>query len=270
MGQCLDDAEVCVVQRDVLAYEGDANLAVDIFSALDHSGPFAQVGLLAVEAEAAAGHVREPGFFQHQRHLVEYWSRQVGDGVFLGDVAEERNFIKYIAGYFVIAAAHDNVRLDSDSEKLLAAVLGGFALKLSASGDGNDERNVYEHDILTSDFLRDLAYCLEERLGFDVADGSAYLGDDDVSVLCSDGEDALLYLVGNVGDYLYGAAEVVAGSLAVEHAPVYLAGGDRRIFRKVFVNKPFVMSKVEIGLGAVVGDEDLAVLIRTHGSGIDV
>ena len=30
------------------------------------------------------------------------------------------------------------------------------------------------------------------------------------------------------------------------------------------------MAEVEVGLGAVVGDEHLAVLIRAHGAGIDV
>jgi len=30
------------------------------------------------------------------------------------------------------------------------------------------------------------------------------------------------------------------------------------------------MTEVEIGLGAVVGDEHLAVLIRAHGPGIDI
>ena len=98
------------------------------------------------------------------------------------------------------------VRLYPDAEQLLAAVLRGLALELAAAGDGDDERDVYEHDVLTPDLQRDLAYGLEEGLGLDIADGAADLGDDDVGVLGADGEDALLFLVGYVGDNLYRAA----------------------------------------------------------------
>ncbi len=44
---------------------------------------------------------------------------------------------------------------------------------------------------------------------------------------------------------------------------VVLAGGGAP-------GEALVMAEVEIGLGAVVGDEDLAVLIRRHRAGIDV
>ena len=40
--------------------------------------------------------------------------------------------------------------------------------------------------------------------------------------------------------------------------------GERR------VREALVVAQVEIGLGAVVGDEDFAVLERAHGAGIDV
>src|SRR6202044_3326278 len=36
------------------------------------------------------------------------------------------------------------------------------------------------------------------------------------------------------------------------------------------VGEALVVAEVEVGLGAVIGDEDLAVLERAHGAGIDV
>ena len=36
------------------------------------------------------------------------------------------------------------------------------------------------------------------------------------------------------------------------------------------MGEAFVVAEVEVGLGAVVGDEDFAVLERTHRSGVDV
>jgi hypothetical protein len=39
---------------------------------------------------------------------------------------------------------------------------------------------------------------------------------------------------------------------------------------QVRIEEAFVVPDVEVGLGAVVGDEDLAVLERVHGAGVDV
>jgi hypothetical protein len=39
---------------------------------------------------------------------------------------------------------------------------------------------------------------------------------------------------------------------------------------QIDVEEPFVVPDVEVGLGAVVGDEDLAVLERVHRPGVDV
>ena len=39
---------------------------------------------------------------------------------------------------------------------------------------------------------------------------------------------------------------------------------------EVLVDEPLVVAEVEVGLAAVLGDEDLAVLAGVHGAGVDV
>ena len=39
---------------------------------------------------------------------------------------------------------------------------------------------------------------------------------------------------------------------------------------QVFVNEPLIVAQVQIGLGPILGDEDLSVLERAHGAGIDI
>ena len=81
---------------------------------------------------------------------------------------------------------------------------------------------------------------------------------------------AALDLVGDVRDDLHGVAEVLAAALLGDHRRVDLAGGDVRRLAQVDVEEPLVVPDVEVGLGAVVGHEDLAVLERVHRAGIDV
>ena len=51
---------------------------------------------------------------------------------------------------------------------------------------------------------------------------------------------------------------------------VDLAGGDVRLAGERPVEEPLVVADVEVGLGAVLGDEDLTVLERVHRPRVDV
>ena len=82
--------------------------------------------------------------------------------------------------------------------------------------------------------------------------------------------DPLLDLVGDVRDDLDGRAEVVAAPLAPDHRVVDPAGGDVRGARRVRVGEALVVAEVEVGLGAVLGHEHLAVLVRRHRARVDV
>ena len=126
-----------------------------------------------------------------------------------------------------------------------------------------------EQHVVPVDLPLELADGLDEGLPLDVADGAADFGDDHVGGLAHAAE-LFLDFVGDVGDDLYRAAVVAAGALAVQHRIVDLAGGDGAVAGEVFVDEAFVMSKVEVGFHAVLGDEHLAVLVGVHRSGIDV
>ena len=112
---------------------------------------------------------------------------------------------------------------------------------------------------------------LEEGLALDVAGGAADLGNDHIG-LGGRGQivDIALDLVGDVGDDLNGLAEVSALTLLIQHVPVDLAGGEVRILVQVLVDEALVMAQVQVGLGAVVGDEDLTVLQGAHGTRVHV
>ena len=72
-----------------------------------------------------------------------------------------------------------------------------------------------------------------------------------------------------MGYDLNGPAEKVAAPFAGDDRCVDLTRRDV-VPGEIFVDEPLVVSKIKIGLGAVIGDEDLAVLIRRHRARIDV
>ena len=168
-------------------------------------------------------------------------------------------------------AQDDDVGLDADAAQLLDRVLGRLRLELAGGGERGQQRHVDVQDVGPPDVLAHLADGLEERQALDVADGPADLDDHDVRVaVAGDAPDPLLDLVGDVRDDLDRAAEVVAAALLGDDRLVDAAGRDVAELGQVLVDEPLVVAEVEVRLGAVVGDEDLAVLVRAHRARIHV
>ena len=163
------------------------------------------------------------------------------------------------------------MRLDPDPAQLVDRVLGRLRLQLAGVADVGDEGQVHEHAPLRPEVGVELADRLEEGQRLDVADRAADLGDHEVDRLrLGDDQDPVLDLVGDVRDHLDGGAEVVAAALALDHRVVDGARGDVGGPRGVLVGEPLVVAEVEVGLGAVLGDEHLAVLEGAHRPGVDV
>jgi hypothetical protein len=84
------------------------------------------------------------------------------------------------------------------------------------------------------------------------------------------GEHPRLDLVGDVRDHLHGSAQVVSAAFLLDDRVVDLSGRDVVLPPHGDVEEALVMADVQVGLGAVVGDVDLAVLVRAHRARIDV
>ena len=171
----------------------------------------------------------------------------------------------------MVGAQDDDVGLDADPAQLLDGVLGRLRLQLAGRLERGQQRHVDVDDVVAPDVLAHLADRLEEGEALDVADGAADLDDDDVrAAVAGDALDALLDLVGDVGDDLDRAAQVVAAALLGDHRLVDAAGRHVGELGEVLVDEALVVPQVEVRLGAVVGDEDLAVLVRRHRPRVDV
>jgi hypothetical protein len=112
---------------------------------------------------------------------------------------------------------------------------------------------VDERAAVAADLVAQLADRLEEREGLDVADRAADLDHLEVGLLgLGQRTDARLDLIGDVRDHLHGLPEVVAAALLREDRGVHGAGREVRTAVQVGVEEAFVVTEVQIGLGAVV------------------
>ena len=187
------------------------------------------------------------------------------------DVGEQRDLLANVVRERLGRAADDDVGMDADAAKLVDRVLRRLRLQLAGGIEERHERDVQVDDVLGADLAPELPDRLEERQRLDVADRAADLGDDDVGR----GDllrppDPRLDLVRDVRDDLDGRAEELALALLAQHGVPDRAGRVARVAREVLVDEALVVADVEVGLGAVLGDEHLAVLERAHRARVDV
>ncbi len=230
-----------------------------------------RLGRRVAESQLAHDEPAETGCLEHERDFVDRVGGLGRDDRLGRDVREQRDLLADLVGDRVIRAQDDDVRLDADAAQLLDGVLCGLRLELARGGQRGEQRHVDVQDVGPPDVLAHLADGFEERQRFDVADGPADLDDDDVGVaIAGDAADPLLDLVGDVRDDLDGAAEVVAAALLGDDRLVDATGRDVAELAQVLVDEALVVAEVQVRLGAVIGDEDLAVLVRRHRARIHV
>ena len=206
-----------------------------------------------------------------ERHLVDVVHVVGGDHRLDRKAREQRDLATNVGRQLGLGAAHDHVGRDADPSQLVDRVLRRLGLQLARVADVGDQRQVDEHAAPAADVDRELADRLQERQRLDVADRAADLGDDEVDVAGVGHQlDPLLDLVGDVGHDLHRCPEVVAATLAADHGVVDPAGGDVGGAARVGVGEALVVAEIEVGLGAVLGHEHLAVLVGRHRAGVDV
>ena len=267
----LDDRQVGVLQLHVLAHDRDAHAALELVDAAAERLPALEPARRDLEPEVLEHELVELLVAQAERHRVEMRGVLGRDHGALVEVGEERDLGAQLARQRARRARHDDVGRDTDAAQLVDRVLRGLRLELAGGLDQRHERDVQVEHVVAAELRAQLADGLEERQALDVADRAADLDEHDVDVARGrDAQDAVLDLVGDVRDHLDGRAEVLALALAADDGVVDAAGGRVRGARRVLVDEALVVAEVEVGLGAVLGDEDLTVLVGRHRARIDV
>ena len=272
--QRLDDGEVGVRQLRVLAHHADARdvgAGVGGVHRAREAVPALHVALAELEPQALADLRVEALRGEVLRHVVDREAVGVLEDVVGGDVAEARDLGADGRVHLVVGAADDEVGLQAEGAQLPHRVLRRLGLDLVGRRDVGHEAHVDEDALVAALLVAELADGLDEGLALDVPDRAAELGDHHVGAgLGLHAAEALLDGVRHVRDDLHGAAEEVARALAGDEALVDGSRGEVGVAREVLVDEALVVAEVEVGLVAVLCDEDLAVLERAHRARVHV
>ena len=245
-----------------------------VLDLVDQSVPALEVGGRGVDAQLVADQGIQALFVQHAGHFVNGVHVPHGDHAPFSNVGEEGYFLALFLGNFAVGAAQQGVGLDADFAQLLRCVLGGFGFQLARCGDPGHIGQVHKSRIVGAELEAHLAHGFQKRQGLDVAHGAANFNNRHVHrvrrAYARTPAHVILDFVGDVRNDLDGFAQVVAPALFFKHAFVNLAGGEVVGAAHSRGDEALVMAQVQIGLGAIIGDENFAMLERGHGARIHV
>src|SRR6185437_6954727 len=269
MGQRLGKRFVAVEKMRVLADDGDVDLALRLADAADDLTPAGEIGGLGGDAEMIANLLVETFGMIGLGHGIDRVDVERRNDPRLAQVAEQRDLLARARRDRPIAAAEQDVGLDAEAEQFLDRVLRRLCLELAGRGDPRHQGQMNEERPLAPQLVAQLADGFEERQALDVADRAADLAEDEIRVA-----DIRLYefldRIGDVRDDLDRGAEILAAALAPDHRGVDPPGGDAVAAPRGDAGIALVVAEIKIGLGAVIGDEDFAVLIGAHRPRIDI
>ncbi len=131
---------VGVFELNVLPYHADAHFALRMLEGFEHGEPAAEVARRSLQMQQAENLFVEA--FGGERHgdFVNIFHVGSGDDAGFGHVAEKRDFRFQIGGKLAIAAANQNVGLNTDAEKFFHAVLRGLGFQFAGCRNERDER----------------------------------------------------------------------------------------------------------------------------------
>ena len=271
----LGHRQVGVGQLDILTHQRDRHLLARLVNPLEEFTPHGPVDVAERQTELAH-HVRvELLGVEHLGDVVDGRGVRCRDDAFDLHVAHEGDLVLEGLGHVAVAAQDQRVGLDTDVAQGGHRVLSGLGLELTRRRQVRHQGHVQEEHVVAADIVADLASGLDERLRLDVTDGAPDLGDDHIGDLTvgvglAHRPDAILDLVGDVRDHLNRVAEVFTAAFFRDDSRIHLSGGHIRESREVAVEESFVVTDVEVGLGAIFCDEHLTVLERIHRARIHV
>mmetsp|Transcript_49212 Transcript_49212/g.87887 ORF Transcript_49212/g.87887 Transcript_49212/m.87887 type:complete len:330 (-) Transcript_49212:387-1376(-) len=193
----------------------------------------------------------------------------VGDHALVGDATHSCNLLPCLWLNLFLRAADEHVGNQPHREQLLGALLGG--LRLLHAAEGGQQAAGHEAELVGAQLQLERPERLQERRCPQVTNGAADLHEADVRGLAGSVGGGLSYtqnlvhdLVRDMRDQLNRLAQVFSLALVVDHGAVDLAGSDVVLALQMQVQRPLVVTHIQIRLRTIIQDEHLTVLVGAH------
>ncbi len=255
----------------IFSHNGHCHFPAGAVEVIHHGPPPVQVGLRTGNAQTFTHSLGEMFLLHHKWHFIEGSRIQILEHMLLLHITEHGDFLPHLVIHRIVGAAHQDIRPQPHILQLLHTHLGRFRLHLPGSLQVRNQGYMNQYGILPANLELELPDGLQEGLALNIPHRSPDLNDGDGLLLfryCL--VDPVLDLIGDVGNHLDSAPAVIPMAFLVQHGPVDLSRGHIGIGIQALIDKPLVMSQIQVCLRAIICNEHLPMLNRIHGTGIHI
>ena len=265
------DGQVGIMEFDVFPDNADGQFRAGTFDLFYQLAPLLHVGLPVRQTKLLHHVLAQTCLFQDQGHFIDRLGGQHGDDGPGLDITEQGDFFAQFVGHGIVGAAEDDIRLDADAQEFFDTVLSGFCFQFFCCPNIGEKGYVQVEHVSAAYVFAHLADSLQIWLALDITNGAANLHDHHVGIgAAGNSVHALFDFVRDVRDDLNGATKVLTTALFADDGGVDLARGHVVGLIGWLICEAFVVAQVEVGLRAVIGHKNFAMLVRRHRTGINI
>ena len=148
-------------------------------------------------------------------------------------------------------------------------MLSGFCFGLLRSSYNWYKCHMYIEAVFSPCFKSELPDCLKKRNPLDISYCPSNFNDNKIRIIVPFyNSDPSFDFISNVGNNLNSSAEIIPPSFFLDNLAVYLPGCDAIQPRQRLRSEPFIISKIQVGLSAVIGYVNFTMLIGAHCAGV--
>ena len=128
---------------------------------------------------------------------------------------------------------------------------------------------MHENATLRAKFIAHLPDGFQEGQAFNIAHRATDFDQHEI-IAIGFGLDHFLDLVGDVRNHLHRPAQVISAPFRRNHIRIDAPRGPVIRLARMHAGEAFIMAKIKIGFRAIIGDENLPMLIGAHRPRIDI
>ena len=158
-------------------------------------------------------------------------------------IAKQRDFAAFFVGQDSVHAADEDVGLQADAEHFFNGVLRGLGFDFACRRDIRHIRQMHKQGVGAAKLAAHLADGFQKRQRFNIAHRATDFHNRHVFARCAF-VDAAFDFIGDVGDDLHRAAQIIAAPLFGNHVFIHLPRAETVGAGERGVDKAFVMPEV--------------------------
>ena len=270
MNQRFNQGLICILENGVLTNDCDSDFTLWVKQRMNDGFPTRQIRSWSTcDAKRIQNLLIQTFFMVGQRHFVDALCIVCRDNSFLANVTELGQLATLILRDLAITANHENVWLNTDGAQLFYRVLGWLGFHFTSTCNVRQQCQVDVNSLSAWQIVAKLTDSFKEWQTFNITNGTADLAEYEIIAFITV-QNEVLDRVSHMRNHLHGTTQVITTAFFRDNVLINATSGNVILLVCRTASETLVVTKVQVSFSAIVGHITLTMLVRAHGTWINV